>query len=260
MTVSTGPTRAASPARKPVLFLQHALENGPGALAEILGECGLSWKCRRLFAGDGVPTSLDGCSVLVVLDDARTQDADVARAEIELVRMAVERDFPTIGIGRGAVLVAEAAGGRGEPDPGAAIGWHEVCLTADGRLDPAFRALPAAFVGLHWHRHSIAIPEGALRLAGASVCENQVFRVGQRVYGFQFHPEVTGWMVERWMGAEAAGAPDAADRLAALRRETGLHDDASRQRLRDLLRGLLPAFGLADAAGGGPVVNRTVTD
>ncbi len=257
MTLSTGSTRAPSPARKPVLFLQHAREKGPGAVAEVFGECILPWRCRRLMCGESVPASLDEYAMLVVLDGPKPASAESARAEAALVRLAVERDFPTMGIGAGAALIAEAAGGRVTAKADAAIGWHEVRLTSDGRLDPAFHALPPAFPGFLWHRQAIQIPEGAIGLATSAACDDVAFRIGRHVFGFQYHPEVTGWMVERWMAAELAA--DAADLAATLRRECASNDDPSRQRLRDLLRGLLPAVGLVDAAAG-LVVNRAVSD
>jgi GMP synthase (glutamine-hydrolysing) len=41
------------------------------------------------------------------------------------------------------------------------------------------------------HDHYFEIPDGAVRLATSALCPNQAFRYGDRVYGLQFHTEVS---------------------------------------------------------------------
>ena len=53
------------------------------------------------------------------------------------------------------------------------------------------------------HFHTFELPEGAVRLASNDSYENQAFRYGDRVYGIQFHPEVTiegfrRWQSQKW--------------------------------------------------------------
>jgi hypothetical protein len=57
-------------------------------------------------------------------------------------------------------------------------------------------------------------PPGATRLAGSALFPNQAFRPGERVYGLQFHPEVTIEGFRRWQDAPRAawGKPGAQDR------------------------------------------------
>ena len=62
------------------------------------------------------------------------------------------------------------------------------------------------------------MPEGAELLATGPTFRNQAFRYGCRAYGIQFHPEVTGRVMNRWISE--------AEHMLA---EPGAHD-AERQR------------------------------
>lgn len=262
MSSSSGNSRADNSARRPVLFVQRCAVAGPGAFAEVLGECGLSWRCTRLHAGDVLPRGLDDWSLLVILSDHAVSAAEdgtqLDGSLLELVSLAVERDFPTIGVGSGADLLLRAARGvapvrSGDPE----TGWHTVELTASGRSDPALSHLPTSFPAFEWRRHHLDVPQGVVVLAATEARGCQAFRVGERVYGFEFHPEVTGWMVGRWIDAYPdanGGRPEA---QSALHRETSENADGSRQLMRELLRGLLPALGVVPP-GMGPVVNRSI--
>ncbi len=212
-----------------------------------------------------LPRALEDWSLVVVLGDhvgsAAVGGASDEAPLFELLASAVKRDFPTIGIGSGAGLLLESATASPRRSGGPDLGWHSVELTAAGRSDKALAHLPASFPGFHWDRHLGAVPEGAIVLAATESRPCQAFRMGRNVYGFGFHPEITGWMVGRWIDSYPDGGVDGdagrAERLATLHRETADNADGSRQRLRDLLRGLLPALGVV-SDGMGPVVNRSI--
>jgi GMP synthase (glutamine-hydrolysing) len=61
------------------------------------------------------------------------------------------------------------------------------------------------------HFHTFAIPEGAVHLASSPMYPNQAFRLGDKTYGFQFHPEVTIEGFRRWQSTPwaAYGKPGA---------------------------------------------------
>jgi GMP synthase (glutamine-hydrolysing) len=64
--------------------------------------------------------------------------------------------------------------------------------------------LPSPLPVLHWYGETFDLPEGALRLALSERCENQAFRVGDNVYGLQFHLEVDEEMVQEWVVRDQA--------------------------------------------------------
>ncbi len=49
---------------------------------------------------------------------------------------------------------------------------------------------------MHWHSDMPGIPKGAALVAKSEGCPRQVFRYGDRVYGFQCHFELTQELVK----------------------------------------------------------------
>jgi GMP synthase-like glutamine amidotransferase len=118
--------------------------------------------------------------------------------EIELLRDALARPMPMLGVCLGAQLVAAAAGGevhRVEPPE---IGWLEVERLAAGAADPVAAALPERFTAFQWHSYACRPPAGAVELAGSPVC-SQAFVLGGHAWGVQFHPEVTPDVLHEWI-------------------------------------------------------------
>jgi GMP synthase (glutamine-hydrolysing) len=65
-------------------------------------------------------------------------------------------------------------------------------LTPDGQSDPLMGTLARRFTALTAHKEGSArVPEGATLLATNEGCPVQAYRVGDRLYAAQFHPEPT---------------------------------------------------------------------
>ena len=65
-------------------------------------------------------------------------------------------------------------------------------LTPDGESDPLMGTLARRFTALTAHKEGSArVPEGATLLATNEGCPVQAYRIGDRLYAAQFHPEPT---------------------------------------------------------------------
>src|SRR5207302_6785074 len=93
------------------------------------------------------------------------------------------------------------------PLPRPEIGWAGVELTEAGVEDPVVGALPRRFAALQWHHYTYGLPAGAAELARSPAC-SQAFRLGDRCWGVQFHPEVTRAQLERWLEDTSDPPPD----------------------------------------------------
>jgi len=150
-----------------------------------------------------------------------------------LLREVVARQRPaSLCVCFGAQALAAALGGRVTPSPhGWEIGTIQVHRTAAGARDPLLGPLPATPTGeigfQATHRDWIAeAPREAVILAENAVAPVQAFRIGERVWGTQFHPEAT---------------PEILDDLIRARREQLAADgDGADRRLRALLEGVSP--------------------
>ena len=61
-----------------------------------------------------------------------------------------------------------------------------------------FSSLPPRFDAFQWHYYSFDVPDSAVELARNEAC-SQAFRLGDRAWAVQFHPEVTLEQVHSWI-------------------------------------------------------------
>jgi GMP synthase (glutamine-hydrolysing) len=172
----------------------------------------------------------------------RRVEADVS-AVLDLV---VAHDFPflgacygvgTLGTHQGAVIDATYA----EP-----IGAVTISLTASGRRDPLFGALPQHFEAFVGHKEAIReLPSHAVHLASSPLCPVQAFRFGANVYATQFHPELdlhglcTRIEVYKYSGYFE---PHEAESLKEMAKQSSVVHPP------DLLRGFVRRYGTAAVA------------
>jgi GMP synthase-like glutamine amidotransferase/SAM-dependent methyltransferase len=182
--------------RPRALVVQHLDVEGPYEIGAALERHGVD----VVRGGAG---SLDGFDALVVMGGPMSAHRDdgfpTRRAELTLLRTALERRVPVLGVCLGAQLLAEAAGGRALPGTaGPEVGWLPVQVVAEDRL---FAELPATFTPLQWHGDTVELPPRAELLASSERYPNQAFRVGEVAWGVQFHPEVDRTAVEAFVRA-----------------------------------------------------------
>src|SRR5687767_6239565 len=117
----------------------------------------------------------------------------------------VDADKPVLGVCYGHQLLAHARGGRVEKNPlGYEIGTVPIELTREGESDPLLGALgrPLTFNTVHADA-VVSLPEGSIVLAKNERSEVQAFAIGDRVWGVQFHPEITKPLMEMYLEARA---------------------------------------------------------
>ena len=103
----------------------------------------------------------------------------------------VATDVPFLGACYGIGVLGTLPGGVVDRTFGEPIGALPVRLTAAGRDDPLFGALPAEFTAYLGHKEAVArLPDGAVLLASTDTCPVHAFRIGRNVYATQFHPEL----------------------------------------------------------------------
>jgi GMP synthase-like glutamine amidotransferase len=214
-----------------VLVVQHELEAPAGLVGRWLLEAGIDLDVRHPYAGDVVPLTADAHDGVIVLgggvgahDDHHAPWLPTVRG---LLAASVADGTPTWGICLGGQLLAAATGGRVSRGDVAEAGVCEVVPTAAAADDPLLGSLPAVARVTQYHRDGIAeLPPGAVHLATSSRYPHQAFRLGERAWGVQFHPEVDAALVEPWLAVETdiidSAGVTAADVVAGLR--DGLDD------------------------------------
>ena len=184
-----------------VLGIRHPGGGTCGLLAERCDADGHELAEWMPGAGEPMPDPLDAFDAIAVFGGGmNVRDTDRLpwmRAEVELLRDALQTGLPALGICLGAQLLAAAAGAEVRRSPSPEIGWFDVARTADGAADPLLGRLPARFLAYEWHSYAFARPAGAVELARSAAC-SQAFRLGDTAWAVQFHPEVVSEIVEEW--------------------------------------------------------------
>lgn len=125
------------------------------------------------------------------------------RDELALIEQRLRAGRPLLGVCLGAQMIALCAGGRVAPRQGREIGWAPLDLTAEGK-ESALGSLSGDLPVLHWHGENFDLPSGATSLAATEGTPHQAFAMGDAVLGLQFHLEVKGGEIERWLVGHAA--------------------------------------------------------
>jgi GMP synthase (glutamine-hydrolysing) len=192
-----------------VLAVIHGEAVRAGVFGEAVEERGHRLEEWSLAWERPLPRPLDDYRAVLIFGGAMHADQDDRhpwlRDENMFLRRLFDLGVPMLGVCLGAQLLAKAAHAPVFPASEPEVGWYDVELTPAAKDDPVLGGLPRRFEAFQWHYYAHGLPAGAEELARNSIC-TQAFRLGERAWGVQFHPEVTLQQVEQWIAEE----PDAA--------------------------------------------------
>lgn len=195
--------------RRPVLLIQHAPHEHPAALRRALESQGIQTLWIHPYRGEAYPKVGEIAGLISLggpMGANDEQDHPWIKKECQLLRAAVEADLPVVGVCLGGQMLARAMGGHVERNEKMELGWFPIQLTPEGAEDPILGAAGKAPIVYHWHGDTFHLPEGATLLARSRACPRQAYRLSEKVYGFQFHPEADHQLVDEWLTTD--GVPE----------------------------------------------------
>jgi GMP synthase (glutamine-hydrolysing) len=190
---------------------------------------------RRPPLGDALPcTMADHEGAVIFGGPMSANDPDeYIRQEIDWISVPLKENKPFFGICLGAQMLVKQLGGNVSSNERefAEIGYYPLKPTEAGA---ALLEWPEMIY--QWHREGFTLPSGATLLATGDEYPNQAIRVGDRIFGVQFHAELTYAMVCRWTvrGAHRFALNGAQDRDRHIEGRY-LYDAATRRWLHDFL-------------------------
>jgi GMP synthase-like glutamine amidotransferase len=221
-----------------VLSVVHGEDAGTELFAPLVAEAGHRLEEWSFDRGPVLPRPLDEYGAVFVFGGGMHIDQDDRhpwlRDEARWLSELLESRVPTLGVCLGSQLLARAAGAHVGRLIAPEIGWSEVELTEAGTTDPVLAVLPGRFEAFQWHYYGHELPQGAVELA-RNAASLQGFRLGEALWGVQFHPEVTEPQVELWIGDESDPAPDPEGLRAETRRRIGGWNELGRRLCRSFL-------------------------
>jgi GMP synthase-like glutamine amidotransferase len=194
-----------------ILSILHPGGGNSGLLREQASAAGHELVEWTPGAGEEIPGPLADFDALAVFGGAMNvpdhERLPWLAGELELLREALARRMPLIGVCLGAQLIAAAAGAEVHRVDQPEIGWLEVDRLPEAAEDPVLGALPERFTAYQWHSYASRLPAGAVELARSPVCP-QAYVLDGHAWGVQFHPEVTPDVLDEWIG-DYGSDPDA---------------------------------------------------
>lgn len=181
-----------------ILMIVHQESSDPGRIGEQLLARGYHLDIRRPCLGQDLPADLSGHAGCVIFGgpmSANDDHLDFIRKEIDFIPKVMASGTPYLGVCLGAQLMARACGAKVAPH---SDGWHEIGYYAVKPTARGRELFPDPLHIFQWHGEGFELPRGAVRLASTGWFPNQAMRMGANAYGLQFHPEVTGAMMQRW--------------------------------------------------------------
>jgi GMP synthase (glutamine-hydrolysing) len=185
-----------------VLAVIHSDEAGPELFAEVLAEDGhelVVWDIRT----QGPPPH-DFDAVMVFGGDQNVGEEvehPWLHEEYDALRRWVDDGTPLLGVCLGAQTLAHAFGATVGRAPQTLAGFYETTLTDAGAADPVVGALPRTFEAFNANAYTFDAPPGATPLAKGPVL--QAFRIGEKAWAVQFHPEIRREHVLTWFEDDA---------------------------------------------------------
>ena len=188
---------------KHVIVIRHHDVDSAGFIAAAFEARGAE-VAVRLFPDDGplpafAADQVDHVIVLGAVSSVNDPDAWIAE-ELAWLRRADQEGLPVLGICFGAQALCTTLGGRVQAMERKEIGWKMVDAV-DHELIP-----PGPWLEFHGDR---CLPPAAAALLARNEAGVQAFSLGRHL-AVQFHPEVDGPQLKRWLDA---GGSQEAERL-----------------------------------------------
>lgn len=230
---------------KTVYAIQHLAFEDLGAFEDIFYQRG--FRVRYFDAGvDDLQLALEHPGLTVILGgpiSAYERDRfPFLEQEIDLLKQRLAKNLPTLGICLGAQLIAKALGADVYPGHTKEIGWSQLKLAsvADNVLAPLENIKV-----LHWHGDSFDLPENAQLLASSEHYPHQAFQYGSNVLALQFHVEVMGEDLEKWLIGHCIELDQAKIDIKQLREENQKYAAPLEQSAALILEGYLKKLNLS---------------
>jgi GMP synthase (glutamine-hydrolysing) len=183
-----------------VRVFQHTPSEPLGYFEEIFSDGEISYEYIRLWDDD--PVTARYATHLIFLGGPMSVNDESKlpwlKKEKELIREAVKKRVPVLGLCLGAQLIASAHGATVYKFI-QETGWRQVHPATDST--GVFATFPDTFQVFQMHGETFHLPVGATLQCRGDLVPHQAFRLGSAL-GLQFHLEMTEHLILEWTCGE----------------------------------------------------------
>ena len=228
-------------AKKRVILVRHSDEPADDRVFAYLSRSGYEPVLRKPFAGELLDNDRSIAGAVIFGGKYNVFDTQLhpfLMHEYRFIEHCITADIPLLGICQGAQQIAWRLGAQVGPTPD---DLHEFGYYPLYPSPGAGDFLPQPIHVTQVHYHGFDLPAGARHLASSDLFPNQAFSIGDKIFGFQFHAEVTptGFLRSQSSPSARYGKPGAQTREEQ-DRLMRLHDAAQAAWFEGFLEKLFP--------------------
>ena len=180
-----------------ILVIQNTKIEGIGLLGELLKKDGFEIK-TVIAKNEDIPDTSPNAIIILGAPESANDDLPHLKKELELIREAVKKNIPVLGICLGSQLIAKAFGAKVYKGPKKEIGFYNDVEFENIEKSKIFSGMTSPTLVFHWHGDTFDLPENAIRLAHSKDYQNQAIKIGSAV-GVQFHLEIDEPTIKLWL-------------------------------------------------------------
>lgn len=180
-----------------ILVIQNTKIEGIGLLGELLKKDGFDIK-TVIAKNEAIPDTKPDAIIILGAPESANDDLPHLKKELELIRDAVKKNIPVLGICLGSQLIAKAFGAKVYRGPKKEIGFYNDIEFENTEKSKIFNGMTSPALVFHWHGDTFDLPENAIRLAHSKDYQNQAIKIGSAV-GVQFHLEIDEPTIRLWL-------------------------------------------------------------
>ncbi|MEJ8571072.1 type 1 glutamine amidotransferase [Microbaculum marinum] len=185
-----------------ILVVENYPNSPLGNVGEALAERDVQLDTVIAHGGQPIPDGPNGYDGLIMLGGAQSalddDDYPFLPALARLTRAFGDSGRAVLGICLGSQIIARAYNGGNVLDRPLEFGYRPVFPLPEAAEDPVLSVLTGPSPTFHWHKDTVTLPPGAVRLAESEMTANQAWRIGNNVYASQFHFEASAAVVGDW--------------------------------------------------------------
>lgn len=194
----------------PIYITCHANCEPPGYLCTYFDKRNISYIKTNIIENETSEVDLDAISGLVFMGGPYSVNDNHPwmDKEIALIRNAIDKDIPIMGVCFGAQLISKALGAEVSAASHMEAGWHRIVADTSRLASVKTLELNDSFEAFEWHEDTFTIPEGAIPIfMGSGGIANQGYLYG-KILTMQFHLEMAEHMVYDWLERYKDCMPD----------------------------------------------------